>query len=300
MEYESEGQEKHPTRLKWIDGKEFFDPLQKSIRILAICFAPAIFPLMLGFLPFFLPHDPWNIVSQLCLGCFMIFLSVVMIFGFYSDVWAPFLELKKRRKVERFFIQCPWCRSDYTQEIWKSIARTLEDQGEDIVIKVQNLSSTSLCHKLDVVLKTRRIRISFYRPFYFFDKKKRSTVWLGLGLLEGGDRKFLKQLKRDIKELLEGLAEENPFCSQCKGGGADICYGGWHQNTSRNFDYTLAVNLFRLEPFYSEKILKFLVKQKEELADKWVGTEEKERYAKMARKTESFDIRFREKEYLED
>ena len=277
--------------LEWIDSEKFFPHIMKLIKLELTIFPLMFIPPLCGMVYLIFVLE-WNLCVWLILAFYLVLLGVV----YEYSVLRPYFAAKRRREIEKYFLQCPWCDSYFSQEIWKEIARYLTTQGIEFFVNVPNLDIDNILrHRLDIVLIKIKIRISFYCPSYLGIDRKYSTLWIGIGSFEPENEvsvKFMEKLKREIKKVVEKIPERNPFCKICPGKNSYVCYGGRVPTTEEHFDEELAKSLFEMDPYKDEETLQYLVERKKRLRDEILTKEQQKEFIRFAKQKKGYEIEF--------
>ena len=286
-------------KVEWIKAGDFFPLLMKRMKKFFV-FAEVVsfLPGMFGII-FIIKWHVVNITIQtpiLNIAAYIAVLALISTFLFFLFIvttalfFYAFRDLKKRHEIDRYLLECDWCSSQFAYEIWKEIARYLTDNGIEFSIKKCDEPLSYLGDAYDIILEEKRIKISQYR---YRNTGKKAVIWISIGILNPANNesvKFMKQLKKDIKGLMERMPEENPFCNRCDGKTKDICYGGTGV-ADRSKKTADDMRMFeRMDPNKDKETLQYFIERKEKLGKNWYGNEDMEKMYEMARAAERYEI----------
>ncbi len=243
---------------EWTDGSEFFSQIGKEWK-LNICLSSILL------LPTFFPIYYLRTVYGEDLCCYFGILFYAS-FGLivYTPTLLPLLsEIKKRRNEDQHFLKCDWCSSHYSQEIWKEVARYLEEKELDYTLKIPYMI-LPVHHVFDLTVKEEGIRFSQYGPVKTSGKKR--IIWLAFGIspsskIEGTG---IEALKTEIRDRIQSMPRENPFCQLCPGRATDVCYGS-HFEKDRRAEERENKRLAMIDPYKDEKTFGILLNRKMKL-----------------------------------
>ena len=195
------------------------------------------------------------------------------------------MEIKTIQSLEGEFIVCKWCNSFFPHEIWKSIARLLEKNNVSFTVKhprrYYDLSVLiPFVRKFDLgqmkcFFNNRPVPpiVALFLPdenigigLFIHRLSVTSQVWVYVGEIiqresHQVNEDFLISLKSDIKEIIEDMPHENPFCQLCTGRSNSTCYGNkCHPSLSNNPE--VQEKLMQIDPYKDEETLDFYIQQK--------------------------------------